>query len=189
MPTRTSEGKTQPLTGELARRAKALDWLLCDVDGVLTDGRLYFGGQGEALKVFDVRDGLGLKCLRQAGLKVGLLSARSSPALERRAENLDLDLLLGGRGDKDTGFDDFLERTDCDPGRVAYIGDDLNDLVVLARCGLGFAPADAAEEVRTVADVVLSRRGGRGAVRELAEILLKTRGEWQRVLGAFSFEP
>ena len=180
--------KTRPLTGDLAKRAQTLEWVLCDVDGVLTDGRLYFDGQGEALKAFNVRDGLGLRCLQQAGLKVGLLSARSSAALERRVENLGLDLLLSGRGDKDSGFDDFVDRSGCDPARVAYVGDDLNDLVVLARCGLGFAPADAAEEVRTVADVILGRRGGRGAVREMAEILLKTRGDWQKVLGTFAFE-
>lgn len=184
-----AESKTRPLTGKMARRARALEWVLCDVDGVLTDGRLYFDGQGEALKAFNVRDGLGLKCLQQSGLKVGLLSARSSPALERRAEGLGLDLLLAGRRDKDHGFDDFLERSECDPARIAYIGDDLNDLVVLARCGLGFAPADAADEVTTVADIVLARRGGHGAVREMAEILLKTRGDWQRVLGGYSFEP
>lgn len=184
-----SRGDPRPLTGERGQRAKILEWVLCDVDGVLTDGRLYFDGHGEAFKAFDVRDGLGMRSLQRAGIKVGLLSARSSAALERRAENLGLDLTLTGHADKDTGFDAFLERSGCDPARVAYVGDDLNDLVVLARCGLGCAPADAAEEVRTVADLVLSRKGGRGAVRELAEILLKTRGEWQRVLSSFSFEP
>ncbi len=183
------DSNTRPLTGEQAQRAKTLEWVLCDVDGVLTDGRLFFDGHGEAFKAFDVRDGLGIGCLRQAGLKVGLLSARSSPALARRAEGLKLDLTLTGREDKDTGFSDFLHKADCDASRVAYIGDDLNDLVVLARCGLGFAPANAADEVRTVADVVLNRPGGRGAVREMAEILLKTRGAWQRILGSFSFEP
>ncbi len=180
--------KTRPLTGDLAKRAQTLEWVLCDVDGVLTDGRLYFDGQGEALKAFNVRDGLGLRCLQQTGIKVGLLSARSSAALDRRAENLSLDLVLSGRGDKDSGFDDFIDSSGCDPARVAYIGDDLNDLVVLARCGLGFAPADAADEVRTVADVVLRRAGGNGAVREMCETLLKTRGDWQKILGGFSFE-
>ncbi len=180
--------RTAPLQDQLARRARALEWILCDVDGVLTDGRLYFDGQGEALKAFDVRDGLGLRCLQEGGLKVGLLTARESAALDRRAENLNLDMVLSGRGDKEAGFRTFLDRSGCDPARVAYIGDDLNDLVVLALCGVSFAPADAAHEVRAVSDVVLTRPGGRGAVREMAEILLKTRGTWQRILSRYSFD-
>ncbi len=170
------------------RRAARIEWILLDVDGVLTDGRIYMDGKGESLKTFHVKDGLGIKMARSAGLKVGLLSARSSAALERRAVQLGIDLLMDGREDKGQAFDSFLAEHELSASRVAYIGDDLNDIVVLARCGLSFAPADAAPEVHDVARVSLATNGGRGAVREMIESLLRARGDWQRVLSAFSLE-
>lgn len=173
---------------DFRRRAQQLEWVLCDVDGVLTDGALYIEGRGETLKAFHVRDGLGLALARQVGLRVGLLSARSSPALDRRASELGVDAVLTGREDKLAAFERFLERYRTTASRVAYIGDDLNDLAVLGRCGLAFAPADAAAELEDVVHVVLERSGGRGAVREMIEHLLKARGEWSRVLSRFSLE-
>jgi 3-deoxy-D-manno-octulosonate 8-phosphate phosphatase (KDO 8-P phosphatase) len=173
---------------ELARRAGQIEWLLCDVDGVLTDGRLYFDGRGERLKTFHVRDGLGVKMARGAGLKVGLLSARSSPALELRAAQLEIDALMTGRDDKLAAFEAFLRARATSASRVAYVGDDLNDLAVLARCGLSFAPADAAAELLDVVHVVLAARGGEGAVREVIEHLLRARGDWNAVLSRFSLE-
>ena len=175
-------------TAEFRRRAEQLEWLLCDVDGVLTDGCIFMDGRGESVKAFHVRDGLGIKMARTAGLKVGLLSARSSPALERRASQLGVDALMAGKQDKVAAFDAFLARQATSPSRVAYIGDDLNDLAVLARCGLSFAPADAADEVRDVAQVVLETAGGRGAVREMVERLLQARGDWKAILSTFSLE-
>lgn len=174
--------------GQLARRAEQVEWLLCDVDGVMTDGRILLGGRGEVVKLFHVRDGLGIKMARAAGLKVGLLSARSSPPLKRRAAELDLDALLIGREDKVAAFDAFLDTEATSASRVAYIGDDLNDLAILARCGLSFAPADAAAELHDVVHVVLEASGGHGAVREAIEIILQARGDWQSALSAFSLE-
>lgn len=173
---------------DFRRRAQQLEWVLCDVDGVLTDGTLHIGGRGEILKVFHVRDGLGLGLARQSGLKVGLLSARSSPALDRRASELGVDVVLSGREDKLASFESFLERQGTTASRVAYIGDDLNDLAVLGRCGLSFAPAGAARELEDVVHMVLERSGGRGAVREMIEHLLKARGVWPQVLSGFSLE-
>lgn len=173
-------------TEELRRRARALEWLLCDVDGVLTDGRIFVGRRRELVKAFDVRDGLGVKLAQRGGLTVGLLSSRRSPAVARRARELGITEVLQGRDDKAAAFADLLERRGLEARRVAYIGDDLPDLPVLLRCGLGFCPAAAAPEVRSVAHVVLERPGGRGAVRETVETILRARGDWADLLAAYS---
>ena len=170
---------------ELERRARGLRWLLVDVDGVLTDGRLYYGPDGESLKVFNAKDGLGLKLAQAAGLAVGLLSARGNAAVEKRAQELSLDRLILRRHDKGTAFARFLEEENLDAAQVAYVGDDLPDLAVLHRCGLGFCPADAASAVRAEAHVVLRRVGGAGAVREAVEIVLKARGELESAVRRF----
>ena len=173
---------------EFARRALELEWLLCDVDGVLTDGGLYYDRRGHQLLRFDVKDGLGLQLARQAGLRVGLLSGRAGAALERRATELGLDVCLSGVTDKAAAFDDFLERHHTEATRVGFIGDDLPDLVVLGRCGLAFAPADAVAEVRAVAHRVLETGGGHGAAREAVEAILRARGAWQQTFAPFTFE-
>lgn len=172
---------------EVARRARALTWFLTDVDGVLTDGTLDYGRAGENRKRFHVRDGLGLQLLRRAGLRVGVLTSRESPALDRRAEELALDVVLAGRADKWQAFEEFQERFRVAAQQVAFVADDLPDLKVLARAGLALAPADAAAEVQAVAHVTLSRRGGRGAVREAAELILRARGDWERLLAGYTF--
>lgn len=173
---------------EFERRAMELEWLLCDVDGVLTDGGLYYDRRGHQLLRFNAKDGLGLQLARQAGLKVGLFSGRGAAALDRRAAELGLDLCLGGITDKAAAFDDFLERHQVEPTRVAFIGDDLPDLVVLGRCGLAFAPADAVAEVRAVAHRVLATAGGHGAAREAVEAILQARGVWRQTFARFTFE-
>jgi 3-deoxy-D-manno-octulosonate 8-phosphate phosphatase (KDO 8-P phosphatase) len=165
-------------TAEFAARCRALAWLLCDVDGVLTDGRLYYGAGEGPLVAFDIKDGMGLKLVQRAGLKVGILSGRRSPGAQARAAELRLDAVVLGREDKGAAFDEFLARQGVAAERVAYVGDDLLDLPVLGRCGLAFAPADAVAEVRGAVHRVLEQRGGRGAVREAAELILRTRGAW-----------
>ncbi|HKI01716.1 MAG TPA: HAD-IIIA family hydrolase [Thermoanaerobaculia bacterium] len=167
---------------DLARRAQALDWLLFDVDGVLTDGLLFYGAHGEQWKTFDVRDGLGLKLARDAGLKIGILTGRGNAALEARAREIGFDALIQGRHDKDAAFTEFLTQHGAVPERVAYMGDDLLDLPVLRRCGLAFAPADAVAEVRERVHRVVSRPGGRGAVREMCELILRARGHWDELV-------
>ena len=173
---------------EFARRALELEWLLCDVDGVLTDGGLYYDRRGHQLLRFNAKDGLGLQLARQAGLKVGLFSGRAATALDKRASELGLDLCLSGIGDKAVAFDDFLERHHTEATKVAFVGDDLPDLVVLGRCGLAFAPADAVAEVRAVAHRVLVAGGGQGAAREAVEAILHARGDWERTFARFTFE-
>lgn len=170
---------------ELARRAGKLTWVLLDVDGTLTDGRLYYGPDSLVLKAFDTRDGLGVKMIQWAGLKVGTLSGRADAAVERRAQELALDLVLAGHHDKAAAFQEFLGRHAVTPEAVAYAGDDLQDLAVMRRCGLALAPADADPEVRRQAHVVLGAPGGRGVVRELAELILRARGEWEGLTARF----
>ena len=178
-------GTTRADPADLPARAAALDWLLFDVDGVLTDGSLVYGADGEQWKVFDVHDGNGLKLAQRDGLKIGLLSGRQSRALEARALEIGVDALIMHRDDKAIAFAEFLAAHATAAGRVAYIGDDLVDLPVLLACGLSFAPADAVPDVRSRVDHVLSRPGGRGAVREMVEIVLRARGAWDGLVAGY----
>jgi 3-deoxy-D-manno-octulosonate 8-phosphate phosphatase (KDO 8-P phosphatase) len=170
---------------ELARRAKALDWLLFDVDGVFTDGHLLYGARGEQWKVFHVRDGFGVRLAQRAGLKVGILSGRGNAALDFRARELRFDALIQERADKATAFAEFLAEQDTAPEKVAYLGDDLLDVPVMRRCALSFAPADAVAEVRERADRVLARPGGGAVVREMCELILRARGDWEGLVAPF----
>ena len=156
-------------------RAARLSWALFDVDGVLTDGRLIYGPSGQVWKAFDVKDGQGLKLLQRAGLQVGLLTGRDDEAVHHRAVDLGIDLLLTGQTDKDKAFTSFLAHNKVSENQVAFVGDDLPDLPVLQRCGLSFAPADAVEKVRQEVHVILGSAGGRGAVRQMAEMVLAGR--------------
>jgi 3-deoxy-D-manno-octulosonate 8-phosphate phosphatase (KDO 8-P phosphatase) len=169
----------------LAERARKLRWLLLDVDGVLTDGRLVYGAGGETSKVFQVRDGLAIRLAQSAGLEVAILSGRSTRAVWTRARELAVDELMLGCRDKGEAFAEFLARRGVDAESVAYVGDDLPDLPVLTRCGLAFAPADAVQEVRRAVDRVLSCRGGEGVVREMVEEILRARGAWEGLVAAF----
>jgi 3-deoxy-D-manno-octulosonate 8-phosphate phosphatase (KDO 8-P phosphatase) len=169
----------------LAARARDIDWLLFDVDGVLTDGRLLYGADGETLKTFDVRDGLGFKLAQRAGLKIALLSGRESRALEARAQELEVDALVMNRTDKRAAFRELLTARRTTARRVAGLGDDLVDLPVLLACGLSFAPADAMPDVRSRVHRVLARPGGRAAAREMIEVVLRARGAWEGLLAPF----
>lgn len=153
-----------------------LRFLLFDVDGVLTDGRLFYIGD-EVAVAFDTRDGLAVRRAREAGLGFGILSARrESAAVVRRAADLGFDEVLVGCRDKAAAFADLLERRGLDAAEVAYVGDDLVDLPVLRRAGLSVAPADAVPEVLESVDLVLDSPGGRGAARELVERIVAALG-------------
>jgi len=181
-----SRGETLPQpAASLTRRARAIAWLVLDVDGVLTDGRLWFTESGETLKAFDVRDGLGIQLLAAGGVEVAVLSSRASEIVRRRAEEIGIREIVQGAADKGAAFDALLARRGLAAREVAYVGDDLLDLPVFARCGLSFAPADAVADVRRRADVRLAARGGRGAVREAAERLLRARGSWSGIVARF----
>lgn len=172
----------QSWTLELDRKARGLRFLLFDVDGVLTDGRLHVSPDGELFKSFHVRDGLAIKLAQAGGLEVGILSARSSEIVERRAAEIGIAEIVQGASDKGTALRALLARKQLDAAEVAFMGDDLQDLGALGAAGFSAAPADATSEVRAVVDYVTAANGGQGAVRELVERLLVARGSWPAIV-------
>ncbi len=162
-------------TPELDRRARRLAWLVLDVDGVLTDGRLHLTESGELFKSFHVRDGLAVKRARAAGLRVAFLSARDSAIVARRAAELGVDEVVQGRDDKGAALAELLARHGATPAEAACMGDDLQDLPALALAAFSAAPADAAPEVLAAVDFVTGARGGCGCVRELVDRILAAR--------------
>jgi 3-deoxy-D-manno-octulosonate 8-phosphate phosphatase (KDO 8-P phosphatase) len=169
----------------LQERAKRIRLLLVDVDGVLTDGRITYGGAGLEVLAFHVRDGLALKLVQDARITVGLLSGRKSEALVRRAEELRVTEVHVGVENKLHVYRELLTRHELTDAEVAYIGDDLPDLPLLKRVGLAITVADAPMEVRRAAHLVTALPGGQGAVREAVERLLKAQGVWSRVCADF----
>jgi 3-deoxy-D-manno-octulosonate 8-phosphate phosphatase (KDO 8-P phosphatase) len=170
-------------------RCRKVRLLLTDVDGVLTDGRLFLLPGGGEAKAFHVRDGLAFVLARQAGLLTGLLSGRSSAEVARRAAELRLDVVRQGIVDKLGCLRQILDERGLSPLEVAYMGDDLNDLALMREVGLPAAPADAVPEVRGAACLVAERRGGEGCLRELVEAVLRARGEWDLALRALGAGP
>jgi len=164
------------------QRAAAVRLLVLDVDGVLTDGRLFFDANGEALKVFHVRDGHGIKLLREAGVEVAILSARQSPIVERRARELGVTHVIQGAADKGAGFAALALALGVSHEQCGYLGDDWPDLAALALAGFAAAVADAAPEVRRIAHWIAGAPGGHGAVRELAEYILRAQGRFEPLL-------
>ena len=164
----------------LVTRLKRIKLFLCDVDGVLTDGSVFIGGERE-VKRFNIRDGLGLVLARRAGLKVGWVSARPSLATKMRAKELEIDFLVqqGDRISKSGAVEKLLAREKTSWDEVCFVGDDVVDLGPLSRAGLGVAVADARPEAKAAADFVTRAAGGRGAVREAVEMILRAQGKWQ----------
>ncbi len=158
--------------------------LALDVDGVLTGGKIIYDNEGGETKCFDVKDGYGLLLVKKAGLRTAIISGRTSRAVERRAQDLRIDRLYQNAWPKTAFYQEMLKDFGVTDAEVCFIGDDLLDVPVLRRVGFAVAVADAVEEVKAAADYVTTRRGGEGAVRELAELILKTRGLWERVLDA-----
>jgi 3-deoxy-D-manno-octulosonate 8-phosphate phosphatase (KDO 8-P phosphatase) len=168
----------------LAARCRKLRLLLCDVDGVMTDGSLLLLPDGSEAKAFHVRDGLGIVMAHRAGLRTGLVSGRRSQVVERRAAELGMAVVRQGASDKRAVLREILESERITADQVAYIGDDVNDLPVMLEVGLSAAPADAPLELRAQAFMVTDAPGGRGCVRELVEAILRARGDWERVVGS-----
>jgi len=162
------------------RNGHAIRLLVLDVDGVLTDGRLYFGPRGEALKVFDVRDGYGLVALRLAGIQVAVISGRRSRAVSARCRELKLRHVHQGVADKLAVFERLRARLRIARDACACVADDLPDLPLMNAVAVSFAVADAHPEVRRAAVVVTRQHGGRGAVREVCDLLLSRRGRVRR---------
>jgi 3-deoxy-D-manno-octulosonate 8-phosphate phosphatase (KDO 8-P phosphatase) len=163
-------------------RAARVRLMILDVDGVLTDGSLYYGPGGEVMKAFNVRDGHGVKLLREGGVEVAILTARQSEIVAVRARELGVDRVLQGAADKVAGFERLVDDTGIGVERCGYIGDDWPDLAVLTRVGFAATVADAAPEVRAAAHWITAAPGGRGAVRELAEFVLHAQGRFAPLL-------
>jgi 3-deoxy-D-manno-octulosonate 8-phosphate phosphatase (KDO 8-P phosphatase) len=160
-------------------RFRHIRLLVCDVDGVLTDGGLHYDEHGQVVKRFDVRDGLAVRMLQRAGIAVALLSGGRSGAIEHRARHLDIEFCRTGVSDKRAGLQQLQRELGFEPVHTAFLGDDLNDLVVRPLCGLLVAPADADVAIRRQADWVLQRCGGDGALREFSDALLASQGHLQ----------
>ncbi len=163
----------------LRDRCLAVELLVLDVDGVLTGGGIVHGGGGLELKAFHVRDGSALKVWHGCGKRTAVLTGRRSAAVEVRAAELGVGFVVQGAGDKLAAFRDVLARAGVAPGAACCVGDDLPDLPLLLRCGLAVATADACPEARAAAHYVTRAPGGRGAVREAAELVLRCQGAWQ----------
>jgi 3-deoxy-D-manno-octulosonate 8-phosphate phosphatase (KDO 8-P phosphatase) len=170
---------------ELTARLRRVRLLLLDVDGVLTDGTLYYGPEGEWLKAFNVRDGLGLRLVLQAGIQVGIVTGRKGPALAARCRDLGIGLVRSGIRDKVAELPHIAASTGVAPEEMAFVADDLPDLALMGAVGLAVAVADADAQVRQAAHWVTAAGGGRGAVREVCQRLLAARGEWDAVVEQF----
>lgn len=171
---------------DLGERMSRIRILLLDVDGVLTDGGVTWQNDGIEQKTFNIRDGLGIRLWARSGGQVGIVTGRSSHVVELRARELGIEIVRQGVDDKPQAVAGILDEFGVAPEEAAFVGDDLPDLAVIRSCGMGFAVADACEEVRDAADVVTTARGGRGAVREVVEMLLKARGSWDAIVRRYA---
>jgi len=175
------EGEERLRRKDWKERAKPIRLLLLDVDGVLTNGRIIYDGSGREWKSFDIRDGQGIRLLQRAGLEVGILSGRKSSAVRSRAKELGIRLLRQRATDKGKALEEIMAQKNYPPEQICFVGDDLVDLPVFARVGLAVAVADSVEEVRARAHYITRNSGGRGAVREVCDLILKVQGKWTAV--------
>jgi len=166
-------------------KLKRVKMLLLDVDGVLTDGSIVYNDSGEEIKAFNVKDGFGIRMLLDSGINVGIVTGRSSKAVYHRCHNLGISLIFDGVRDKAAALDTIFEQTRLPPQETAFVGDDLLDLPALKKVGLSIAVADAHEIVRKNVDIVTAAKGGKGAVREICESILKAQGLWENILARF----
>ncbi len=170
---------------EYIRKLSRLSLLLFDVDGVMTDGGLVFAPNGKELKIFNSKDGFGIKLLQLGGVRAGIVTGRTSEALLHRCRNLKIDLIYDGIEIKVDILPQILDRTGMEPDAIGFMGDDLLDLGLMRELGAKFAPADAHPMVRSEADFVATSPGGRGAVREVCEEILKAKGVWESVISKY----
>jgi 3-deoxy-D-manno-octulosonate 8-phosphate phosphatase (KDO 8-P phosphatase) len=164
------------MTEELQRKAQAIKLVAFDVDGIMTDGRLYFTSLGDEIKAFNVKDGLGLKLLRDSGVEVAIITGRTSELVNRRATDLKIQHLVQGREDKRVALIELISELGLKPEQVAYMGDDLPDLPAIRFAGLGVTVSDAMPIILQHADLITEHKGGDGAVREFCDWLLLAQG-------------
>jgi len=168
-------------------KAKKIKLLLLDVDGVLTDGRIIYDSKGRDAKFFDVHDGLGVYVLRKCGIKTVLITAKGSRAIRPRARDMQVEEIFENISPKSAILDKILKKYRVSADQICFVGDDLVDLGLMKRVGFPVAVFNAAAEIKEVASYVTLKQGGRGAVREVAELILKSQGKWEEVLQAYDF--
>ena len=168
---------------QVIKKAEKIQLLICDVDGVMSDGLIYMGNNGEELKAFNVRDGYGIRCLLTSGIEVAIITGRQSKLLEDRAKTLGITYLYQGQHNKLLAYQQLLDTLNLKPEQTAYIGDDLIDLPVMEKVGLSVAVADAHPLLTPRANYVTRILGGRGAVRELCDLILLAQGRLDEAKG------
>jgi 3-deoxy-D-manno-octulosonate 8-phosphate phosphatase (KDO 8-P phosphatase) len=166
-------------------KLNSIKLLLLDVDGVLTDGSIIYNDKGVETKIFNVKDGFGIRLLMNAGTNVGIITGRRSEVLYHRCKNLGINLIFDGIQNKAATLDDIIKKTDLPAHKIAFMGDDLPDLTLFKKVGFSIATADAHEALRKTADMVTHQKGGKGAVREVCEKILQTKGLWEDILKSF----
>jgi 3-deoxy-D-manno-octulosonate 8-phosphate phosphatase (KDO 8-P phosphatase) len=174
--------KDDPYRLRALARAKEIKLLLLDVDGVLTDGNLLYSGSGEESKSFNTQDGFGLRLLGEAGIDVGVITARKSEVVARRAAELKMRYIYQGVASKNDAFRDVMKVAGLKPYQIAYMGDDWLDLVLLQQVGLAIAPANGVREVKAVAHFITERPGGGGAVRDGCDLIIEAQNLLQELL-------
>lgn len=174
------------IPANVTQKARQISVLLMDVDGTLTDGSVTLASTPDnhavEVKTFDAHDGQGLTLAVTAGLRTGVITGRSSPALRRRCKELDIEFVYEKQGHKIAAYEDILRKTGAKESEVAFLGDDLPDLTVMRRVGLAVAVGNAAPEVKRAADYRTKAPGGKGAARELVELILKAKGVWEEMI-------
>ena len=166
---------------DLESRAKSIKAVLFDVDGVLTDGSLTFDEDGRELKTFNAKDGQGIVMLNKAGVLTGIITARKNPTVRHRFENLGMTKLYEGEKNKIAALEDFMKEYVLNFDEIAYVGDDLPDICVLSKVGLACTPADGMDEVKKYVHFISSKNGGRGAVRQICDFILKSSGRYPEI--------
>lgn len=176
------------LNTEQQQKLQAIKLIIFDIDGVMTDGGIYFTEQGETMKRFNANDGIGLKLIQHMGYEIVIISGRQSACLERRLLDLGIQNHFLGKSIKVESYFSCLEAFKIMPEQVAYMGDDINDLPVLEKVGFAACPNNAVSDVKAAVDWVSQANGGHGAVREFCELLLKTTNQWQEAIKLFGNE-
>ncbi len=172
---------------EVLSRAKRVELLLLDVDGILTDGAIILTGSGEEIKVFSVLDGMGIKLLQKIGVEVGIVSSRNSKVVEHRGRELGIEIIVQGELDKLTAVESILKQKGLTFESVAYMGDDWVDIPLLRRTGLAITVPNAWPPVKEYAHYITLREGGKGAVREVCELIIRAKGKWEELFSLYSY--
>lgn len=167
-------------------KIKRIKLLILDIDGILTDGRIIYDSKGNELKFFDVQDGFGLVLLKRAGVETVIMTAKKSKVVTRRAKDFNVSHIYQNCFDKLATFEDILKRFDLAPDEVCFVGDDLIDIPVLKRVGFAVSVPNAVDEAKEAAHYITKRHGGRGAVREVCDLILKSQDKWQDIMSRYS---